>query len=225
MRTQTGFVYGTRKTLSSNSFSRTGYTFTGWNTKANGTGTSYSNGGTMTTGTTTSGGTVTLYAQWKINSYTVTFNGNGGTSTSRKVNYNNQVGTLPSSSRTGWSFDGWYTAASGGTKITSSQKITGNITYYAHWVDNIAPTINRAYVYYDEGGQGKVCWKVEATDKGSGIAGWTVELSGTGYKHGPAYDGRDYFTEVISGDREWNIDVWDNAGNHSYTTVVYSSLP
>ena len=225
MSTQTGFVYGTAKTLTANTFSRTGYTFIGWNTKADGTGTSYSNNGNMITGTTASGGTVTLYAQWKINTYKVTFNGNGGTSTSKNVNYNSNIGTLPSSSRKGWSFDGWYTAASGGTKITSNQKITSAVTYYAHWTDNIAPTINNAYVYYDEGGRGMVRWKVEATDEGSGIAGWTVEISGTGYKHGPAYDGRDYFTEVISGDREWDIDVWDNAGNHSYITVVYSALP
>lgn len=74
MSNQTGFVYGTAKSLTSNSFTRTGYTFNGWNTKSDGTGITYSNNGNMTNGTTTSGGVVNLYAQWKINQYTVDVN-------------------------------------------------------------------------------------------------------------------------------------------------------
>jgi len=53
--------------LETNSFSRTGYTFKGWNTSANGSGTAYANGATVNISKDT-----VLYAQWEINTYTVT---------------------------------------------------------------------------------------------------------------------------------------------------------
>lgn len=58
--------YGTSAALANNAFSRTGYTFNGWNTKANGTGTSYSNRASYRAPASANSGTlVTLYAQWK----------------------------------------------------------------------------------------------------------------------------------------------------------------
>ncbi len=69
--------------------------------------------------------------------YTVTFNANGGTcsTASKSVKYSSTYGTLPTPTRSGYNFDGWYTAASGGTKVSSSTKVTatGNHTLYAHW--------------------------------------------------------------------------------------------
>ena len=56
---------GGSQALPSNTFVRSGYDFTGWNTAANGGGTSYSNGATLTTTTAQAGQTITLYAQWK----------------------------------------------------------------------------------------------------------------------------------------------------------------
>lgn len=68
---------------------------------------------------------------------TVTFNGNGGnpSQSSKTVTYDSTYGTLPSATRTGYTFDGWYTSASGGSKVTSSTKVTNpkNHTLYAHW--------------------------------------------------------------------------------------------
>src|ERR1035438_9845054 len=60
--------------LTLNSFTNTGYTFTGWNTASGGGGTAYGDGGTFPFTAS-----LTLYAQWTINQYTVTFNANGGT--------------------------------------------------------------------------------------------------------------------------------------------------
>ena len=68
--------------------------------------------------------------------YTVTFNPNGGTvsETSRSVAPGAAVGTLPTPARSGsYSFDGWYTAASGGTQISASTTVSANVSYYAHW--------------------------------------------------------------------------------------------
>ena len=67
--------YGTTLKLSTTKPTRTGYTFSGWNTAANGSGTSYASGANYT-----ANAAVTLYAQWTANtSYTVTYSANGGT--------------------------------------------------------------------------------------------------------------------------------------------------
>jgi len=57
-------TYGTAKSLTANGFSRTDYRFAGWNTKADGTGTNYSDKQSVSNLTATNGGTVTLYAKW-----------------------------------------------------------------------------------------------------------------------------------------------------------------
>jgi uncharacterized repeat protein (TIGR02543 family) len=109
---------------------RTGYTFSGWYTLATG-GTQYTNTSTVTAN-------ITLYAHWSINTYTVTFNVNGGSALgvgqeTRTVNQGAAVGTLPAPTRTGYTFSGWYTLATGGTQYTSTSTVTANITLYAHW--------------------------------------------------------------------------------------------
>lgn len=109
------------------------YTFKGWFTAAT--------GGTQVSASTTVTGNVTYYAQWTatLRSYTATFNGNGGGTPSPSTitkTYGSELGTLPTCSRTGYTFLGWYTASSGGTKISSTTKITGTVTYYAQWSIN-----------------------------------------------------------------------------------------
>lgn len=77
-------------------------------------------------------------------SYTVTFNANGGScsTSSKTVTYGNAYGTLPTPTRSGYTFNGWYTAATGGTKVTSSTAVsaTSNHTLYAHWTCNHSTT-------------------------------------------------------------------------------------
>lgn len=77
----------------------------------------------------------------------VSFNANGGScSTSNKtVIYGNSYDTLPTPTRNGYTFNGWYTAASGGTKITSSTTVTAtsNHTLYAHWTCTHSTTETR----------------------------------------------------------------------------------
>ena len=122
-------TYGTLPTPT-----RTGYTFAGWHTAAS--------GGTKIVDTTkvTTASNHTLYAQWTANKYTVTFDPNGGTvsQTSKTVTYDSAYGTLPTPTRTGYTFAGWFTAKSGGTQITSETKvaITSAQTLYAHWTAN-----------------------------------------------------------------------------------------
>ena len=85
--------------------------------------------------------TIILYAKWKANTYTVTFNLNGGNNVNpatKQATYDSAYGPLPTANRVGYTFSGWYTDPTGGTKITSDTivKITANQTLYAHWTAN-----------------------------------------------------------------------------------------
>lgn len=69
--------------------------------------------------------------------YPVTFNPNGGTvgTKSKNVTIGSTYGTLPTPTRTGYSFDGWYTKETDGTKVTETTTVGANppTTLYAHW--------------------------------------------------------------------------------------------
>lgn len=105
------------------------HTFAGWYTSKD--------GGTKLTSTwsTTCATTYTVYAHWTTNTCTITYDANGGScSTSTKAMYcGDAIGTLPTATRTHYSFDGWYTAASGGNKVSTTTTFTTNTTLYAHW--------------------------------------------------------------------------------------------
>lgn len=112
---------------------REGYTFDGWYTSRTG-------GSEVTSSTTvTQTSSHTLYAHWtqvKPGQITVSFDSNGGSSvSSRAVTPNETYGTLPTPTREGYTFEGWYTAAAGGSKVTSSTRVTetNNHTLYAYW--------------------------------------------------------------------------------------------
>jgi len=80
-----------------------------------------------------------LYAHWTPKTYTVKFNPNKGdlgvNPTSEVVTYGQAYGTLPTPTRDDYTFVGWYTKTSGGSKITetSTVKITATTTLYARW--------------------------------------------------------------------------------------------
>ena len=71
--------------------------------------------------------------------YTLTFNANGGTVSegSRRVTYGAAYGTLPTPSRSGYTFNGWFTATNGGSQVSSGTKMgASNVTIYAQWKAN-----------------------------------------------------------------------------------------
>jgi len=125
-------THNTLTALTTNAFTRTGYTFTGWNTLANGHGTAYANGATYPFTAL-----VTLYAQWKVQ-FTVTFNANGGTGTmARETESAPTALTLNTFTRTGYTFTGWNTAANGhGTAYANgaTYPFTASVTLYAQWM-------------------------------------------------------------------------------------------
>lgn len=121
-----GDVYGDLPTPA-----RAGNTFNGWYTEA-------SVGSQVTPSTQVSTSkNHTLYAHWTPNNYTVSFDTTGGTmsQTSKEVVYDDVYGDLPTPEKDGFNFDGWYTEASGGSKVTSSTQVSTakNHVLYARW--------------------------------------------------------------------------------------------
>ena len=85
-------------------------------------------------------GNITLVATWEQQqvvptTYTVSFNANGGSVTpaSAETNAEGKLATLPTPTRSGYRFNGWYTAKIGGTAITNNTVFTADTTVYAHW--------------------------------------------------------------------------------------------
>ncbi|MCR5590335.1 MAG: InlB B-repeat-containing protein [Lachnospiraceae bacterium] len=169
---------------------RTGYSFDGWYTQA----TDGSKVETTTQVKITSN--QTLYAHWTANKYTVSFNANGGNTTESpiKVTYDGTYSELPNGSkttRTGYSFDGWFTQATGGTKVesTTQVKITSDQTLYAHW------TVETYTVSFNANGGTTTENPITVTYGGkySTLPGGT-KTTRTGYK----FDG--WYTAAIGGD-------------------------
>lgn len=117
---------------------RTGYAFGGYFTGENGEGTQYiDESGNFVNSLYRKVSPGTLYAKWTIRTYIVTFNANGGsvTTESKEVTWNSTYGDLPTPTRSGYDFKGWYTAATGGSRIYSSTYVTiiDDQTLYAQW--------------------------------------------------------------------------------------------
>lgn len=120
---------GTALTLKGAIFTRTGYTQKGWSLNANGSSKKYELNGSYTTDAA-----VTLYPYWVANTYTVTFNPNGGTvsPTTQTVTYGSAYGTLPTPTRTGGTFGGWML---NGKLVTATTvcSTASNHTLTAYW--------------------------------------------------------------------------------------------
>lgn len=121
----------------SGSLSKAGHTFTGWNTAANGLGTTYLPNAEFQMGVEN----VKLYAQWLINQYKVTFEANGGTAVAaQNIEYNKGL-TLPQPTRQGYTFAGWYKEANFLRLWNSATDVvTEDITLYARWLVNNSGT-------------------------------------------------------------------------------------
>ncbi len=115
-------------------FSKPGYVFAGWATSTSGAGTTYADGSTydFTLGSTS------LYAQWTPATYSINYAAGGGTATATSSTFTTGGSpiTLPSASEPGYNFNGWYTAAQGGSFVGASGALftpTSPTTLYAQW--------------------------------------------------------------------------------------------
>ena len=192
-------TYGSTLTLSSTKPSRTGYTFKNWNTKADGSGTSYASGASYTENVA-----LTLYAQWTVNTYAVKYDANGGSGApAQQTKTYGKTLTLSSTkpTRTGYTFKNWNIKADGsGTSYAPGTSYTGNaaLTLYAQW------TVNTYAVKYDaNGGSGAPAQQTKTYGKtltlsstkptrtGYTFKNWNIKAdgSGTSYAPGTSYTG------------------------------------
>ena len=141
---------------------------------------------------------LTLYAKWNAESYTVTFNSNGGTEmSSSSVEYNTTVRQPASPEKTGYTFNGWYTDSELTAAFNFTTRITANTTLYAKY------TINTYTVTFNSNG-------------GSEVSSATVEYNGTVTK--PADPSKQYYT--FGG---WYTDTALSA-EYNFTTPVTQSI-
>ena len=144
------FEYGVSESLNANTFTRTGYSFAGWNTEADGNGISYSDNAAVSDLTSVDGGSVTLYAQWTIKTvtvtlydlsvinptYTVSFDLNGASGAvpaPQTVTKENAIVYPQNPTRSGYVFAGWYTTSACTEEYNFSDNITSDMTLYAGW--------------------------------------------------------------------------------------------
>ncbi|MDZ7832932.1 MAG: InlB B-repeat-containing protein [Desulfobacterales bacterium] len=211
-------------TLATNSgnLAKIGYTFAGWNTAADGSGTDYAAGGTYTANEA-----VTLYAKWTVNTYPVTYNANGadsGTAPADQTKTHDVDLTLATNSgnlaKTGYTFAGWNTAAdSSGTDYAAGGTYTANeaVTLYAKW------TVNTYRVAYNANGADSGTAAADqtkthdvdltlATNSGNlaktgyTFAGWNTAAdgSGTDYAAGGTYTAN----EAVTLYAKWTLNTY-----------------
>lgn len=146
MESQT-VTFGKTEKLKANTFIYNGYRLASWNTSADGSGASYSDGGDFAVNEARN---ITLYAQWvEADRCIITYQNTRGAINSSPTSYRETVGlALSDLSLTGYIFDGWYDskdfAGNGsGNKITGwgANEKSGDITLYAAW----SPATDTAY--------------------------------------------------------------------------------
>lgn len=174
-------VYGA--TITAPTPTRTGYTFQYWRSPLSGGDPIFLNAGASYTII----GSITFYAIWTINTFTVTYDEQGGSAVSdATVSYGSST-TLPSTSRAGYTFNGWYSASSGGTFLgnagTSYGPVTSSVTIYAQWTaiiytvtwdangGTVSPTSN-------SGTSGTIITVPTPTRSGFTLQYWRSPLSG-----------------------------------------------
>ncbi len=137
-------------TLTKNAFTKTGYTFAGWSKTSTGA-IEYTNGSIVKN--LAASGSMTLYAKWTANTYTVSYNANGGSGTMNKTTCTYDTNcTIAANSftRTGYTFAKWTKDSTTGTGYTAGSTVknlatSGNVNMYAKWNINsykIAYTMN-----------------------------------------------------------------------------------
>lgn len=198
---------------------RTGYTFLGWYREA-----SCIHRWILASDLVT--GPMTLYAKWRINTYTVSFNSSGGSAVSSiSAIYNTTIAEPAPPTRTGYTFSGWYKESGFITPwVFSTEVITSNITLYAKWM------INSYTVSFDTQGGSAVASKTanhnalvsvpsSPTRSGFVFGGW--------YKEAACVNIWNFSSDRVTADimlfAKWNVTVFFNSqGGSSVASVTVS---
>ena len=233
-------VAGTAKNLTANAFTRTGYSFQGWTTNSNGTGTTYTNSQSVTLYADT-----VLYAKWLGNTYTVTFGNTPGTSGST-----NPCLCAPDQSftagtpftlntnvwyRTGYIFAGWSTISGNGSPIVYAERDTvtfyANISIYTQWnpvytvtfsANSGTGTAPTALTQATFGSAVTLPATTAMTRTGFTAAGWNTAAdgSGTGYAVGASYTPSAAITLYVKWNPLYTVTFSANSGTGTAPTAL-----
>jgi len=196
-------------TLSSTVPTRTGYTFLYWTTNKNGTGTRYYPSGTYDVNAS-----VTLYAQWQVNTYTVSYNANGGSGapSSQTKTYGTDLtlsDVIPT--RTGFNFRGWATSSTGSVAYSPRGIYSSNsdVELFAVWED--------AYIPPEIFGAKAVRCDVDGNERQSGDY---IKVSFQ-WQAGKGADGTIHASTVVaSGGISLNISTTDESGSYESVPIA-----
>ena len=232
-------VAGESVTVAENGFTRNDYTFTGWNTQADGKGTAYKPGDNFTL---TDKDTV-LYAQWSKNApaqVNVSYDANGGTGTMKSIT--GDVGSKiviaqNGFARSGYTFTGWNTQADGqGTAYKAGDSFTltdKDTVLYAQWSKNAPAQVK---VSYDANGgtgtmesiTGDVGSEIVIAQNGFARSGYTftgwntqADGKGTAYKAGDSFTLTDKDTVLYA---QWSKNS-GSAGTGTNGTAKPTNIP
>ena len=179
---------GNNTRLKYNMFTKDEYRFAGWNTKADGSGTSYSDGASIHTSSS-----VTLYAQWIKSDIEISFDNNGGSGVMTSIfAAGNESVKLPNNlfTKLGYTFSSWNTKSDGsGTIYNNLSNITAveDLKLYAIWTPN-----NYIVSYDSNGGEGSMSNQNATYDKEFTLStnqftkenyifvGWNTKADGSG---------------------------------------------
>lgn len=129
--------YGTSYSLNANAYVRAGYTFVGWNTEADGSGTNYTDEAAFRNLSEEDGSTITLYAQWAREKFAITYILDGGENSSEnpeEYTADSEAIILQDAEKEGYIFEGWYTDEEYTKQITEITKgSTGSLILHAKW--------------------------------------------------------------------------------------------
>lgn len=156
-----------------------GYTFAGW--KAGNEGESIAPGGSYTVRAN-----VEMFAQWTLNSYTVTFVYNNGAANTTGIVAHGGKPDLPAPSLAHYDFGGWWTQSTGGERFASDSVVTSNITLYARWtiqkhrVAFMNGAVEYTAIQADYGASLGASMPAAPTKAGYAFAGWWTEELGLG---------------------------------------------
>lgn len=239
-------TYNVPCALTKNTFTREGYTFKGWAENKNGA-VVYADGAEIKNLTSTANGSVTLYAVWTENSYTVTYDKNTGSGSvaSQSFKFTDSV-TLRENAftKTGYHFIGWAETADGAVKYAGGETLSGaltaengkNVTLYAVWEKNAyTVTFNKndaaatgemkkQTLTYDEPAMLSV---LGFTKDGYSFVGWNTQSDGKG----TTYDNGAEVLNLTSANNGnvtlyavWTINTYDVTFNYKTVTGEEKSV-
>ena len=201
---------------------KTGYTFDGWYTDSKLT-TKAVAGASISANTT-------LYAKWTENTpatYTVTYNTNGGNTIDNVANVTALPSKLPTPTKTGYTFDGWYTDSKLITKAVAGASISANTTLYAKWTENTPATYK--VTFNSKGGSdvasstvnsgSRVSKPTNPTRDGYTFLGWSTEETSSTY-----YDFDTAVTSSFTLYAQWEKKVETGVSDTSDIAVAVEGL-